>query len=549
MIATLALAALAAPQTVLQDFSSQVATSNGGQDVAVLDDLTGDGVPEIVLGTAGLRIQVLSGADSSLVSSIEPPAQGGFTFGNHVDAFPDLDGDGHLDVLTGAHGFGFSPAQGGGVVLVHSSATGQELLRIEGTQGLQRLGWSTAPFPDLDGDGVDDILAGAPGPSMDVGAVHVLSGASGAVLRVHSDAGTTNLGGAVSALDDVDGDGVADIVAAGFEGFAPRIVALSGDSGALLWSDSRSSVPPSLAALPDVDGDGVGDVAAAWSSETAPGAIGAGVVRAYSGATGAVLWERPGTVDLQRVGADLALVDDLDGDGLDDLAGTATFFGFETQTNTGLVQAFSSATGEVLLTHSGDRWDAFRGIARAWDSDGDGTDEILLGRPYRVGIAGSSFVGGALLLAHDPALGGETVCVGAPNSIGAGATLTGSSASGFSIAANDFALDATGLPPRASAILLTSRERTAPVAIPGTSGALCLGGERIGRDVRTIHRSAPNGTLRIPIDLAAIPRNGDYTAHGLPGDHWVFQLWYRDVLPGGADTSNLSDAWRVTLQP
>ena len=91
-------------------------------------------------------------------------------------------------------------------------------LEDPGGSSQDELGTSVAAA-DLSGDGVDDILAGAPGEdtvASNAGAVVVFNGATGAVIDTFTNPGVSSfssLGRVVVAVPDVSGDGVPDALA------------------------------------------------------------------------------------------------------------------------------------------------------------------------------------------------------------------------------------------------------------------------------------------------------------------------------------------------
>jgi hypothetical protein len=110
---------------------------------------------------------------------------------------------------------------------------------------------------------------------------------------------------------------------------------------------------------------------------------------------------------------------------------------------------------------------------------------------------------------------------------------------------NALRLRAANLPPSTLGLVLTSRT---PGSIPnpgGSAGTLCLGGA-IGRVLPGVQAS-PAGDLETAIDLSSIALPGGTVSAG-PGETWRFQLWYRDVDPSGAVTSNFTGSLRVELR-
>lgn len=93
--------------------------------------------------------------------SLTSPAGGADDFGRAMAAIGDVDGDGWTDYAIGAPG----DAEGGeraGAVYVFSGRDGALLRKIVGP-ARSATGWSLAAAGDVDGDGVGDVLVGAPG--------------------------------------------------------------------------------------------------------------------------------------------------------------------------------------------------------------------------------------------------------------------------------------------------------------------------------------------------------------------------------------------------
>jgi hypothetical protein len=128
----------------------------------------------------------------------------------------------------------------------------------------------------------------------------------------------------------------------------------------------------------------------------------------------------------------------------------------------------------------------------------------------------------------------STYCVGAPNSVGPGASIGWSGST--SLRLNDFTLSITGCPPNKSAIFFYGA--TASAGTPFHNGFLCTSGQVFRLPLLT---TDTNGDASSTLDLANPPNpNGQITT----GSQWNFQMWYRDpsAPPSGTNTSNALQA-------
>jgi hypothetical protein len=300
---------------------------------------------------------------------------------------PDLSGDGLADVIIAAP-HATVDGRMRGVVMARSPRTGDELWRRAETES-ENLGWDLTLAGDQDGDGRTDLFVGA--PAADRGRVYLLSGRDGAVLRTYTPRGEGgSFGWYVARLDDLDGDGRADLAvgapsAADAEGArVGGAWVLSAASGRELhhWrgTDRRGGFGGVVALAADLDGDGKGEVAVASpGTEDAARSL-PGEVRIYSGATGRELRHWSGSQPGELFGRMVVGAGDLDGDGVEDLAIGAPWHRRREGDRVGRVELRSGRSGAVLAELFGDGADCWFGwhIRRAPDPEGRGRSALLI---------------------------------------------------------------------------------------------------------------------------------------------------------------------------
>ena len=250
-----------------------------------------------------------------------------------------------------------------------------------------QFGAAVAVGDDADGDGVPELLVGAPalpGTPGAPGYAIAISGATGAKQARFQPVpfDTDRFGAAIVASTDLDGDGLRDVfVGNPGTGLVPTnggtVTFFSGADGRLISVLKLSNGDPwdglgtALADLGDVDGDGQTDWAAGQPSLSGQqaGAVWFGRSQqplAYElGATG--------DAPADQFGAGLAGVGDVDLDGTPDALVGAPGASY--------ARVISGASHETLLTLPGVGGGFGRAVASAGDNDGDGVPDLAVGSP------------------------------------------------------------------------------------------------------------------------------------------------------------------------
>ncbi len=386
-----------------------------GFNVSGAGDVNGDGLEDVIVGTlfggsatfAGESYVVFGKADGTPVELADVVAgTGGFVIkgidpadysGVSVSGAGDVNGDGLADVIVAAPGAdpgGNSTAGETYVVFGKADGTAVELADVAaGTGGFvingidpyDLSGISVSGAGDVNGDGLADVIVGAPGADVHenlAGESYVVFGkADGAAVELADVvAGTGGFvingidffdssGSGVSDAGDVNGDGLADVIVAapGYcayccgekksyvifgkaDGMAVELAAVAaGIGGFVIDGHDSPSLGPSVSGAGDVNGDGLDDV---------------------------IVGLRGAACNPHLFGPSESYV----------------VFGKADGTAVGLPEV-AAGMGGFVITNETDPYSSYSAVVSgAGDVNGDGLDDVIVGAPGGNLGAGQSFV-------------------------------------------------------------------------------------------------------------------------------------------------------------
>jgi len=281
-----------------------------GYSLAALPDIESDGTMDLAVGapgagadSAGQVIIVKGSRDSMLINTAGDLVTWGAApaewFGAAIDA-GDLDGDGCRDLLVGAPGadaggvdrgraYVFAgPAPGGVCADFAATAAASAAWSIDGAADYDAFGTAVLAGADVDGDGMAEVVVGAPAATDDSGAVYIFKGQ--ALLQTLAGTAGSRFGAALAAAGDMLADGC--------------------DGAAGACTDLAVGAPETV-----------------WQDGLRYGAV----MLFFSGGSGTINPSVPAVIrgphTFSAFGAALTATGDLDGDGLPDLAAGMPVYG------------------------------------------------------------------------------------------------------------------------------------------------------------------------------------------------------------------------------
>lgn len=396
------------------------ASAQIGVSVAGAGDVNNDGFRDLVAGAPTYEdLEIIGGAVFVFPGSAAGPTgapwklsidQSFVFYGGAVDGAGDVNNDGFDDVIAGASGYNNGAPGEGRAFVYHGSAAGPaaSAWSPSGGKAGAHFGASVARAGDVNNDGFDDVIVGAPdydsGGLVGEGRAFAYHGSASGLgaLAPWSPGGAqagSHLGASVAGAGDVNNDGFDDVIvgAPGHDGTRGRAYIYHGSATGLGAAPAQTleggqpgaGFGSSVAGAGDVNGDGFDDVIVGSPVHDNSG-LDQGRAFLYMGSdTGIdpnVDWTVGGDQNSALFGVAVASAGDVSGDGIADVAVGASFYSsgqpFEGRTYLFLGSSLGLHTGAIRIMDE-DQFSSGLGssLGGAGDMNGDGLADLVVGAP------------------------------------------------------------------------------------------------------------------------------------------------------------------------
>ena len=552
----------ASAQSLIQRIDGNDPGDRRGQALLGGVDFNADGHADLVIGAPfddanGLvdngSITLISGATGlPLVTRAGLATDDHFGFALALAG--DLNADGVTDIAVGAPN-ALGPGGRPGSVRVLSGATFQPLLTVFGELDGEEFGHALAGNFDENGDGVPDLIVGAPssdyplGPTglqvIDGGYAGIVSGASGNLFgRIVFMSAGNRCGYAVADVGDANADGDSDF-AIGVPG--PSEVVYVGDdvltasNFALLLSgpQTQSGFGSAISGGLDVTGNGRPELVIGAPFQDVGGLVDAGVVVTVDLGTLLPLPSLQGSAANDQFGFSVATLADLNGDGKRELGVGAKGGSYVAIEDLARGERMSLLDVGVLGFSFGAT------VCAAGDFDADGLPDYAVGAPQMA--PGANLLAGSVFV-FSSAPWSVAYCTAGTTSNGCNAALSASgvpslsATGGFTLTAIDVEGDKSGL------IFYGLSGRTAlPWGL--STSFLCVKSPTQRTSTLSSGGTAGTCTGTISLDLLdwLATHPGALGSGASVGTIVDAQCWFRD--PPSPKTTQLSNALEFILVP